>query len=249
MRVLLASTGGAIAAIAVALAGCAQTSQVAGNVDAATLSHDRKAIVLMKVGSAEAICHSVRVVLAKAEGSHYREVRTLTVVAPRKLDEPTVAEAELEPGAYHVVAYACATAKRELTIASRREGGLFDSSLASFALAPGEIVNVGYLRLMPVRRQAHFGAHYAATLAVVDWPLAEFERYKAARPQLYAAMQTRLMTMTPQGAPSAENCDTARRLQAEHKMEHLPRDCATPPPAAGAPAKPPRSTATREQGA
>lgn len=227
-----------LAAVATAalLAACAQTSKVADTVDTGALAKGNKAIALMKVGSADASCQSVRVTLARADGDAYRETRTLTVVAPKRLSEPTVAEAELDPGAYHVVAYSCAMAKATATVVGRREGDRYATSLASFTLEPGEVVNVGFLQIKPLHRQVHLTRSYEWAIAVGDWPLSEIERFKSERPNLYAAMKTRLMTVTEAGATTPESCERARQLKAQGKLQNLPRECgatgAEPVPAA-----------------
>src|SRR5262249_12236100 len=114
------------------------------------------------------------------------------------------------------------------------------TSYASFTLAPGEIVNVGSFNFHAARVGLNaFGRPFRATVTVTDWPLAEIERYKAKRPQIYSQMRTRLMTVTPQGpvAPDEDECERLRELKAEGKVQNLPAACAGTVAAAAAAAQ------------
>src|SRR3972149_1282640 len=82
------------------------------------------------------------------------------------------------------------------------------TSFASFALQPGEIVNVGYLHLVAWRHGRNtFGRPVEMDIEVKDWPLAELDRFKAKRPHIYAQMKTRLMTVASAGAGSPRRPD------------------------------------------
>jgi len=119
--------------------------------------------------------------------------------------------------------------------------GLYKRSYASFNIAPGEILNVGYLQLVPMgSTQVAYTRVLHVRLAVTDWPLAELDRFKQQRPNLYAQMRTRLMTVHRVEPPTIEQvqarCAEMRRLQAEGKLQQLPAICT---PAGGTPQRPP----------
>ena len=109
----------------------------------------------------------------------------------------------------------------------------------------GEIVNVGYLRLVAWRHgQNAFGRPVEMEIEITDWPLAELDRFKTKRPQIYAEMTTRLRTVTPQGPAESgpQECARLKALLAEGKVQQLPAACQAPPATAkrktGAVAKP-----------
>jgi hypothetical protein len=66
-------------------------------------------------------------------------------------------------------------------------------------------------------------------LAVTDWPVAELDRFKQQRPNLYRQMRTRLMTVhkiePPTVAQIQARCAEMRRLQGEGKLQNLPALC------------------------
>jgi hypothetical protein len=145
-----------------------------------------------------------------------------------------------------VVSYTCNRRGGAIHLADSLGGGVFRKSYASFSLAPGEIINVGYLQLVPMAStQVAYTRVLAVRLAVTDWPLGELERFKQQRPQLYAQMKTRLMTVPRVEPPSMQQimarCAEMRRLQAEGKLQNLPPVCnppgATPPPRSKQPGK------------
>jgi hypothetical protein len=107
--------------------------------------------------------------------------------------------------------------------------GVYRTSLASFVLHPGEIVNVGYLHVEAWREGRNtFGRPTKVEIEVTDWPLNELDRFKAKRPHIYAQMKTRLMAATPagQGPPTGQDCVRLKALKAEGKVQDLPRECA-----------------------
>lgn len=218
-----------IALIAVLGAACVQTSRVSDTLDASSLARSQKAVALIKVGAADPACQFVHVVLARKDGESYRVVQTMRV-ALRPDTEPAVAEAELDPGEYHVVNYACFAARGQIMLGSQNGPGQHSQSLASFTLASGEVVNLGYLRLAPlaVTRQV-FSRTRHWVVAVTDWPLPEIDRFKKSRPKLYAAMHTRLMTVHKREPITAEQrgviCERAKQLKDEGKVQNMPVDC------------------------
>src|SRR5262245_28375709 len=118
-------------------AGCTQTTQVDGNVSTASLTQIKKAVAVMRVGAAAATCINVAVLLGVREGDGFRRQQGLTVMNVRSLTEPAVAEVELDPGEYHVLAYRCQTAKAVKTLSDGADAGTYRTSYASFILYPG----------------------------------------------------------------------------------------------------------------
>jgi hypothetical protein len=223
---------------ALLLAGCTQTTQVDESVTTASLSQTRKAVAVMRVGAASPSCIHVAVLLGVREGEGYRRHQGLTVMNVRSLTEPAVAEVELDPGEYHVLAYRCQTSKGVKTVHDGADmPGVYRTSLAHFVLSPGEIVNVGYLHVEAWREGRNtFGRPTKVEIEVTDWPLNELDRFKARRPHIYAQMKTRLMTVAPagQGPPTGEDCARLKALKAEGKVQHVPRECASPSARKGA---------------
>lgn len=243
MRVLRTSKGVAgrwivqprrlVVAATVLLAACTQTSRVDDNISTAALGETRKAVAVMRVGAASPSCVNVAVLLGVREGDGFRRHQGITVANVRSITEPAVAEVELDPGEYHVLAYRCQNAAGTVKTLDDNAGGgqLYRTSYASFTLNAGEIVNVGYLRLVAWRHGHNaFGRPVETEIEVTDWPLAELDRFKAKRPHIYAQMKTRLMTVTAQGPgePGPQECARLKTLQAEGKVQQLPAACQGP---------------------
>jgi len=227
---------GLLAAIGCLLvAGCTQTSRVDDNLSTASLAQTRKAVAVMRVGAASPTCINVAVLLGVREGEGFRRHQGITVANVRSITEPAVAEVELDPGEYHVLAYRCQSAEGIKTLDDSAGGQLYRTSYASFTLHSGEIVNVGYLHVGAVRvGRSSFGRPVEVDIEVTDWPLAELDRFKARRPQIYAQMKTRLMAVAPReaGEPGAPECARLKALLAEGKVQQLPAACQPAPVAA-----------------
>jgi hypothetical protein len=225
-------------AAALLLAGCTQTSRVDDNLSTASLAQTRKAVAVMRVGAASPSCINVAVLLGVREGDGYRRHQGITVMNVRSITEPAVAEVELDPGEYHVLAYRCQSKQgiKQVDDNAGPGGQLYRTSYASFTLHSGEIVNVGYLRLVAWRHGHNaFGRPVEMDIEITDWPLAELDRFKAKRPNIYAQMTTRLMQAMPAepGEPGPQECARLKALQAEDKVQQLPAAC-LPPPATAA---------------
>jgi hypothetical protein len=230
-------------AFAALTAGCAGTSRVGDELTATSLTQTRKAVALIKLGAADPMCTVLQAGIGVRDGGSYRVVETARI--QRKGDETAVAELELGAGEYHVVSYTCNRPGGAIHLAESLGGGAFRKSYASFSLAPGEIINVGYLQLLPMAStQIAYTRIMAVRLAVTDWPIAELERFKQQRPTLYSQMKTRLMTVPRVESPMQEimaRCAEMRRLQVEGKLQNLPLACnppgGSPPPPSKRPGK------------
>ena len=209
--------------------GCAQTSRV-DEVAAtpAALSSKQKSVALMRIGAASPECVNVAIQLGVRVERGFRPHQVLRVAHVRALNEAPVAEVELDPGEYHVVAYQCLKQRGQATIANPADSQTYRTSYASFRLEPGEIVNVGYLHFQARRIGTNaFGRPLDIRVDVTDWPLAEIDRFKTTRPAIYAQMKTRLMAITDRSnqAPDGDDCARLAQLKAEGKVAQLPATC------------------------
>jgi hypothetical protein len=219
-----------IAGLASLTVGCAQTSRVSDEVTSGSLATTSKAVAVMRLGSDSPACRNVSITLGRREpNGYYRRGRTVNVVDVRSPTDPPIAEVELDAGEYHVVGFVCASEKGAKVLSDKADSQTYRNSLASFSLAPGEIVNVGFLSVNAshVGRSA-FGRPLRVHVRVTDWPLDEIDRYKARRPAVYQQMTTRLMTVMQRGPapPDAEDCARLAALKAEGKIANLPPVCA-----------------------
>ncbi len=227
------------AVIAGLLGACSQTTRVGDETTTGQLAQSGKAVAVMRLGMASPHCQHVGLWLGVREGPGFRPTHPVAVIhAPSLLDVP-VAEVELDPGEYHVVSYACGTGTSASQVATYDvTTGLTRTSHASFSIAAGEVVNVGSFEFHAARVGTNaFGRELRTTVTVTDWPLADLDKYKAKRPQIYGQMKTRLMAVTPRSGQEAgeSECDRIRKLKADGKLQHLPTVCASGP--AGAEAK------------
>jgi hypothetical protein len=212
-----------------AASGCSQTTRIGDDPSPDRLTSASKAVAVLRLGMASPNCQHVGVWLGVREGRGFRPTKPLSVIHAASLADIPVAEVELDPGEHHVISYACGTGTNVSQVTSfDRTTGLARTSYASFTLGAGEVINVGSFELQASRVGTNaFGRPVRTRVTVTDWPLADLERYKAKRPQIYARMRTRLMTPTPRGAePDEDDCARLRQLATEGKVQHVPATCA-----------------------
>jgi hypothetical protein len=216
-------------ALAALVAACGGTSRVADELTATSLSQSKKAVALMKLGAADPLCNVLAAGIGMREGNDYRLIQTARI--ERSAGQAAVAELELGSGEYHVVSYSCTRPGSSVRLSDPAGGSLYKKSYASFRLAPGEIINVGYLQLVAVGATpiSAYSRVLHVRLAVTDWPLSEIDRFRQQRPKLYGQMRTRLMTVHKVEPPTMEQvrarCTEMRRLKAEGKLQNLPTLC------------------------
>jgi hypothetical protein len=208
---------------------CGGTSRVGDGLTATSLTQSRKGVALIKLGAADPSCTVLSAGIGVREGGDFRIVQTARIER-NNASETAVAELELGSGEYHVVSYSCVRRGGAIQLAEPAGNGLYKKSYASFSLASGEVLNVGYLQLVPMgAAQVAYTRVLAVRLAVTDWPLSELERFKQQRPNLYAQMRTRLMAVPKVEPPTLEQvraqCAEMKRLQAEGKLQNLPLVC------------------------
>lgn len=210
------------------VSGCMQSSRVDDAVTAASLTSAKKAVAVMRVGSASPTCLHVGLLLGVRDGDAYKRHSTVTVANVRSITETPVAEVELDPGEYHVIGYSCVGEKGPAVVTDSAGGQLYRTSFAHFALSPGEIINVGYFHFGASQEgRSVFGRGLRTDVEISEWPLAELERFKIKRPAVYAQMKTRLMVVND--APSADElaamCRKWAALKAEGKAQDVPPAC------------------------
>jgi hypothetical protein len=211
----------------VILSACAPNTRLVVEPSAAALAQSKRAVALMKFGMPQEACIEHYLWLGVRDGNGHRRVARLQAPGSPRIGSANATEVELDPGEYHVLGYACQRARS--TIAFGSHGGPVTHSLASFTLAAGEVVNVGYITAK--RRAQHPGA--PVDVAVADWPLDDFTRFKAERPTLFAAMQTRLAAVKI-GQPltadeKAERCQQLKVLASTGKLQNVPTTCPSDP--------------------
>jgi hypothetical protein len=242
-------------AIAALLAACGGTSRVADELTAGSLSQSKKAVALIKLGAADPLCSVLSAGIGVRDGKDFRLIQTARI--ERNARETAVAELELASGEYHVISYSCTRPGSLVRLAEPAGGSLYKRSYASFSLAPGEIINVGYLQLVPLAA-APVSADSRVLqvhLAVTDWPLSEIDRFKQQRPNLYGQMRTRLMTVHKVAPPTIDQvqalvqakCAEMRRLQAEGKLQNVPTLCTPGSRAGGGPRRQPADGNSKRQ--
>ena len=166
------------------------------------------------------------------------------MAGPRVPNRSNVAEAELPPGDYNIVAYTCQVGNQSATL-GRMESGKYRSNFASFTVKPGEIVNLGHLHVAPITVSTVTNnvrvTNRVVHVTVSDWALRDLDGFKEQRPQLYGQMQTRLAVVTKMEpmseAERRQVCERIRALKAEGKVQDIPPACAAPDGAKAKPAK------------
>lgn len=212
----------AVVAIALQLAGCATATRPVVEPSTATLAEKKRAVAIVQFGMPEERCLQQALLIGVREGNGHRVVRKLFARGNAPATTANAAEAELDPGEYHVLGYACQRERSFLNAGN--EGGPHTTPLASFTVGPGEVVNLGLITFTKP-----FGSRHLK-MAVHDWSLADLNRYKEERPQLFAAMQTRLLQVRS-GQPLTadekdDKCGQLKALHASGKVAQLPKGCA-----------------------
>lgn len=215
--------------VAIGLTACAQTSRVdVAETTPQALAGKGTGVAVMRLGVGGTACQHIQALIGVREDNHFRGVRGVKVANIRSVTDSAVAEVELPPAEYHVLAYRCITRHgTPMTIGDDAgTANIYRTSIAKFTLRAGEVVNVGYLQYNAVKtRSSMFGRPIRQEVDVRDWPLEELERFAKNRPEIFARMTTRLMQVTLGDAPDAGDCDRLRVLQREGKVATLPPEC------------------------
>ena len=205
-----------------------QTSRVEDTVTPQKLAITKKAVAVMRLGTAAATCLHIRLLLGTREGDGYRRGQVVTVTQLKSTTQSQVAEIELDPGEHHIIGFSCVAEQGQTFVNDPSDQyGLFRTSYARFTLAAGEIVNVGYFHFNAHKTKSAFGAGAKPTVEISDWPLPEIERFKKLRPAVFAQMTTRLMVLGDPASLETEQSDCAsyRKLKSEGKVANVPKAC------------------------
>jgi hypothetical protein len=233
----------AAVAVTVLLSACAaqkklpvlETSQINPATSNETLATRQKAVAIMKIGQTNVPCQIANAVIGVRDSDGYKPVRNLQIVGTTNPLGAHAAEAELDPGEYHIIGYIC-TAGQQTTVIAGVDQGKFYRSYASFTLAAGEMVNIGYLKLAPLPFVPN-----VYNVAVTDWALGDLETFKKQRPAIFNQMKTRLATVI-KADPVADAqekvmCERAKGMLAQGKLQNLPQACLPRPANKAAPGR------------
>jgi hypothetical protein len=228
---------GRIAAVGLllSLSGCSitLTSRVDDDLTGKALGKDGKGVALLSAGVQGEPCRQIYVALGVREKDGFRHYRGLMI---QRAKAP-VAEVKLDPGEYHVIAFACANRGHTAKLGEGvNDGGfypLYKKTFARFTVQPGEIVNIGFLQLKYLgETPSAFTKTIHADVTVIEWPRADLDVFREQRPGLAAQMKTRLMVASPPEPVTREQigarCAEIRKLHAEGKIQNLPPGCRAP---------------------
>lgn len=181
------------------------TESVAGTVtDSAT-----RGVAVLDVGIDGLQCAEGRVVLARADGAQLIAVRDV-LLPTTYAGRAAVQAVELTPGTYHVVHYTCRNGANVTYAGAPADGAgipwtgkTWTTSLASFAVAPGEVADVGRLSLKRIggglidlgTKKGKKGKKGFATTSVAALSPEAVQRLEAARPDLAQRRKPQTMTL------------------------------------------------------
>ncbi len=194
MRTLIAALPIGLSCV---MAACG-TSRVSDELAPPALAAANTGVAVMMAGFHGVDCPSANLWLARKKNSSDYQIVQIVKMIKGPFDHMNVAQVELEAGEYHIVSWDCtetAGARTLISTLGSPEGGVFGfgvsfkKSLANFTIAPGEIINLGYLSIF------HAGTANAVRLEVRDLPQGALEKFKQDRPRLSAQMRTRFMTV------------------------------------------------------
>ena len=138
-----------VLSLAALLTGC-NTGKVSEQLaDTTTLTANKQAIALFRIALPDPGCLSLGVQLGAREGEFFRPYQMIRL---QQVHVTLVVELLLAPGEYHIVSLTCFRARTTMVLSEPQGNGLMRRSYASFTVMPGEVVNLGQLRLTPAAR-------------------------------------------------------------------------------------------------
>lgn len=192
------------------------TESVAGTVtDSAMLG-----VAVLDVGIDGLQCAEGRVVLARSDGSQLIAARDV-VLPTTYAGRAAVQAVELVPGTYHVVHYTCRNGANVTYAGAPADGAgipwsgkAWTTSLASFAVAPGEVVDVGRLSLKRIGgglidlggKKGKKGKKGFATASVAALSPEAVQRLEAERPDLAQRRKPQAMTLAAATEVKVSRC-------------------------------------------
>ena len=212
----------AIIISAFVLVGCSSATRPIVEPSTAALAEKKHGVAVVKFSMINEPCRQQALLIGARDGNGHRLVKKLVASGTAPATTANAAEAELDPGEYHLLGYACMRDRSLLNVGN--EGGPYTPSLGSFTVVAGEVVNIGHIRFSSV-----WGSKQLK-MEVGDWALADLNRYRDERPQLFAAMRTRLLQVKAgqplTGQEKEDHCGQLKALQASGKVQQLPKGCA-----------------------
>jgi hypothetical protein len=214
----------ALGLLAASLAGCSGYSSKSnfslptilpfGTGEGADASPEGKGTVLISSSIQGLSCAEKRIVLAQAEGDGFRTVRQERIDST--FDGGTgAAVMELDPGTYHIVEVACRNGAAVVHAGTNPAPGAvpwqaehWTRELASFSLAPGQVLDAGELVLAPVQISG-FGSGIdgrKADMTVAPSQEAALAEIVRARPELAPKLQTSWMTVSADSGVVLAKC-------------------------------------------
>ena len=175
----------------VALTGCAATSGVDDQITTAALAKNKTSVAILRAGVPDEPCPAAFIGIGRQVDGGFQLVQRVMIVNSL-VEHGSVPQVELEAGEYHIVSFTCQRGRSREFVqhVDPRRPGHFLKSFASFTLGPGEIVNVGDLRILRSRLVRELVVFEAA-----DLPPQAHAKLKQDRPNIFAQMKTRLMSV------------------------------------------------------
>gem|GEM_PF-6629938 len=174
------------------LAGCSMTSShVSDNLLPGDLRRSHKAVAFLMMGVRGEACPLARIGLGRRSKDGFRQTNVL-LIRHNWWDRGGIPQIELAPGTYHVISWVCETGRYARSIGRKSRqffslGTTYLKSYAAFSVNAGEVVNVGYLRMV------NLGGMEFVRFDVADLPPRAHAWLRRQYPRLYAQMITRLM--------------------------------------------------------
>jgi hypothetical protein len=232
---------GFVAAAAGLLAACTPT--VSDDILTSSLNEKQQAVAIITASLDGSTCSHMNIQLGRKSAQGYEPTTNVQVesglLSIGRMVVGDIPQVTLPSGQHHIVSYACREGNRVSSVGQIQGrvlgfGGSYVKSMAQFDLAPGEIVNVGHLRISPV------GIYGSVTFHVKDQPEAVLTKLKDTKPKLFAQMKTRLMTVQPAQTPEELRRAMCELLAIVAKPgDPTPTSCQTPAGTTSSPAKPP----------
>ena len=186
-------------------------------------------------------CAETRIVLARAEGAAFRTADVLSVDT-RFGGGAAAAVADLAPGTYHVAQVACRNGNSVVFAGGDPKGegvpwkaAEWRAPLASFALANGEVLDAGHLKITAEKVKGFTTsiANRKAKAAIEPSGNAALAEAARLRPELAGKLHAQAMTLTGDGGVTLAKCHLLapeKALPADGSS-HLPEVVAANPAA------------------
>ena len=208
------------------IAGCGvQSSRVSDDLTIDKLAKDNSGVAIMQMGLGNSRCPGGNVTIGTQVAGGYEVVKTL-LMRNTFIDKGVPPQVKLKPGTYHIIAWGCQRGNMIQSVgkpnSSFFEKQRYPKSFASFTVNPGEVVNVGMLRMHQI------GLLGLVNFEVTDLPPDLHAGLKKARPKLYAQMTTRLMKANNKPLTEKQRnarCKFLKILQGINKNQALPSYC------------------------